>query len=184
MEIHLIRHTAVENPDHLCYGFAEMPLRKDFEEDVKDIQIDKDFDLIISSPSQRCQLLAKYFLLHYETDGRIREMNFGDWELKKWSEIPEVEINPWYEDFITIKAKNGENLLEMKSRVSEFWNELILKEGINKVLIIAHAGVIRLILHSILQFPLENMFSIQIDYGKKVVIEVKNRLLSIKNINL
>jgi alpha-ribazole phosphatase len=105
MEIHLIRHTAVENPDHLCYGFAEMPLRKDFEEDLKDIQIEEDFDLIISSPSQRCQLLAKHFQLHYKTDERIREMNFGDWELKKWSKIPEEEINPWYEDFITIKAK-------------------------------------------------------------------------------
>jgi alpha-ribazole phosphatase len=43
----------------------------------------------------------------------------------------------------------------MQTRVSEFWHELILKKGINKVLVIAHAGVIRLILRSILQFPLE-----------------------------
>ncbi|MCA6068291.1 histidine phosphatase family protein [Chryseobacterium sp. RG1] len=184
MEIHLIRHTAVENPDHLCYGFAEMPLRKDFEEDLRSIQIDRDFDLIISSPSLRCQLLAKYFQLNYETDERIREMNFGDWELKKWAEIPEEEINPWYEDFITIKAKNGENLLEMQHRVSEFWNELISKENTNTILIIAHAGVMRLIIQAILQLPLENMFNIQIDYGKRVVIDVKNGLVSIKNINI
>lgn len=184
MEIHLIRHTAVENPDHLCYGFAEMSLRKGFEENFKAIQIDKDFDLIISSPSQRCQLLAKYFRLNHETDERIREMNFGDWELKKWDEIPEEEINPWYEDFVTIKAKNGENLLEMQSRVSEFWTELISKESVNKVLIVTHAGVIRLIIQAILQFPLKNMFSIQIDYGKRAVIDVKNGLVSIRNINL
>lgn len=184
MEIHLIRHTAVENPDHLCYGFAEIPLRNDFEEEFKAIQIDQDFDLMISSPSQRCQLLAKYFQLNYEPDERIREMNFGDWELKKWSEIPEEEINPWYEDFIRVKAKNGENLLEMKTRVSEFWNELISKENVNKVLIVTHAGVIRLILQTILQFPLENMFNIQIDYGKKAVINVKNGLVSIKKVNI
>ncbi|MCE3075851.1 alpha-ribazole phosphatase family protein [Chryseobacterium gwangjuense] len=184
MEIHLIRHTAVENPDHLCYGFAEIPLRKGFEEDLKVVQIDKDFDWIISSPSQRCQLLAQYFQLNYETDERIREMNFGDWELKKWSEIPEEEINPWYEDFITRKAKNGENLLEMQIRVSEFWNELISKENVNKILIVTHAGVIRLILQTILQFPLKNMFNIQIDYGKKVVIDVKNEQVSIKKMNI
>jgi alpha-ribazole phosphatase len=111
-------------------------------------------------------------------------MNFGDWELKKWDEIPEEEINPWYEDFVTIKAKNGENLLEMQNRVSEFWTELILKESVNKVLIVTHAGVIRLIIQAILQFPLKNMFSIQIDYGKKTVIDVKNGLVSIRNINL
>ncbi|WBV60308.1 alpha-ribazole phosphatase family protein [Chryseobacterium camelliae] len=184
MEIHLIRHTAVENPDHLCYGFAEMPLRKDFEEDLTVVQIDNDFDLIVSSPSQRCQLLAKYFKLNYITDERIHEMNFGDWELKKWSEIPEEEINPWYEDFINVKAKNGENLLGMQTRVSEFWNELISKENVDKVLIVTHAGVIRLILQTILQFPLENIFNIQIDYGKRVVVDVKNELASIKKVNI
>jgi len=184
MEIHLIRHTAVENPDHLCYGFAEMPLRESFEEDFKLIQIDKDFDLIMSSPSQRCQMLAKYFKFNCQTDERIREMNFGDWELKKWSEIPEEEINPWYEDFVHVKVKNGENLLEMQTRVSEFWNELISKENMNKVLVITHTGVIRLILQSILKFPLENMFSIQIDYGKRTVIEANSELVSIKKINL
>ncbi len=184
MEIHLIRHTAVENPDHLCYGFAEIPLRKGFNEDFKFIEIDKDFDVIISSSSKRCQLLAQYFQLNYETDESIREMNFGDWELKKWSEIPEEEINPWYEDFINIKAKNGESLLEMKARVSEFWNELISKENFSKVLIVTHAGVIRLILHFVLQFPLENMFNIHIDYGKKTIVDVKNSLVSIKKVNI
>jgi len=184
MEIHLIRHTAVENPDNLCYGFAEMPLRENGNEDFKLIHRDENFDLIISSPSQRCQLLAKYFQMNYETDKRIREMNFGDWELKKWSEIPEEEINPWYEDFIKVNAKNGENLLEMQTRVLEFWNELISKENINKVLLVTHAGAIRLILQVVLQFPLEKMFNIQIDYGKKTIIEVKNGLYSIKNINI
>lgn len=184
MEIHLIRHTAVENPDNLCYGFAEIPLRKDFKDDFKSIQIDSDFDLIISSPSQRCQLLANYFQLNYQVDARIKEMNFGDWELQKWTEIPEEEINPWYDDFINIKAKNGENLLEMQTRVLEFWNEIISKKDVNKILIISHAGVIRLILRSILQFPLQNMFNINIDYGKKTIIESENGLISIKNTNI
>jgi len=184
MEIHLIRHTAVENPDHLCYGFAEMPLRKDYLEDFKVISIDKDFDLVISSPSQRCQALAEHFQQDFTTDERIKEMNFGDWELKKWTDIPEEEINPWYKDFIRVKATNGENLLEMQSRVSEFWNELISKENTNKVLIVTHAGVIRLILQFILQFPLENMFTIQIDYGKKTVVEVRNGLISVKSVNI
>lgn len=184
MEIHLIRHTAVENPNHLCYGFAEVSLRKDYEKDFKLIPVDQDVDLIISSPSQRCQLLAEHFQQDFTTDERIKEMNFGDWELKKWTDIPEEEINPWYKDFIRVKATNGENLLEMQSRVSEFWNELISKENTNKVLIVTHAGVIRLILQSILQFPLENMFNIQIDYGQKTVIEVKKGLISVKGVNI
>lgn len=183
MEIHLIRHTAVDNPENLCYGFAEMPLRKEYQQDFDSLGLDEDFDLVISSPVQRCCLLAEYFKLKYSADERLREMNFGNWELKKWTEIPEEEIKPWYEDFINIKASGGENLLEMQIRVLSFWNELIIKKDVEKVLVIAHAGVIRLILQSVLQFPLENIFSIQIDYGKKVIIEAKEDYFSIKKVN-
>ncbi len=182
MEIHLIRHTAVENPDNVCYGFAEIPLRNN-PDDFNSISLDKDFDLVISSPSQRCQLLAKHFQLNYETDERIREMNFGNWELKKWTDIPEEEIQPWYEDFIHVKAPDGESLMDMKARVSEFWNELVSKENLNKILIVTHAGVIRLVLQSVLQFPLENMFRIETGYGRRTVIVVKDGLTSVKSLN-
>lgn len=184
MEIHLIRHTAVENPENLCYGFAEMPLRKDYLEDFKTLETDDDYDIIISSPSERCYLLADFFKFDYQTDERLREMNFGSWELKKWTDIPEQEINPWYKDFIHTNTSGGENLLEMQTRVLGFWNELIQKKDINKVLITTHAGVIRLILQTVLQFPLENMFSIQIDYGRKVIIDVSEGIFSVKKMNV
>ncbi|CAI8891429.1 alpha-ribazole phosphatase family protein [Chryseobacterium sp. IT-36CA2] len=184
MEIHLIRHTAVENPENLCYGFAEMPLRKDYIEDFQTLDIDKDYNEIISSPSKRCRLLADYFTFDYQTDERLREMNFGDWEMKKWTDIPEEEINPWYKDFVYVKASGGENLLEMQTRVLSFWQELIQKKEIEKVLIVTHAGVIRLILQAVLQFPLENMFAVQIDYGKKVIIDVNEGNFYVKKMNL
>jgi len=184
MEIHLIRHTAVENPENLCYGFTEMPLRKDYSDDFKALEIDNDYDIVASSPSERCCLLADYFKLDYQTDERLREMNFGNWEMKKWTDIPEEEINPWYKDFINVKAAGGENLVEMQTRVLNFWNELIQKNDVNKVLIITHAGVIRLILQSVLQFPLENMFIVQIDYGKKVIVNLDKGIFSVKKMNI
>ncbi|WP_106916560.1 alpha-ribazole phosphatase family protein [Chryseobacterium aurantiacum] len=184
MEIHLIRHTAVENPENLCYGFAEISLKKDYSEDFKQLNLDKDFDLVISSPAQRCCLLADYFKFDYKTDERLREMNFGNWELVKWTDIPEEEINQWYKDFISVKAPGGENLLEMQARVLSFWNELLTEENADKVLIIAHAGVIRLILQTVLQFPLENMFSIQMGYGKRTIVKIEKGLFSIKSVNV
>ncbi|WP_431608733.1 histidine phosphatase family protein [Chryseobacterium sp. 'Rf worker isolate 10'] len=183
MEIHLIRHTAVENPENLCYGFAEMPLRKNYTEDFKELDLDEDYNVIISSPSQRCCLLADYFKFEYQTDERLREMNFGSWEMKEWTDIPEEEINPWYKDFIHINASGGENLLEMQIRVLSFWQELIQKKDLEKALIVTHAGVIRLILQTVLQFPLENMFAVQIDYGKKVIIDVNEGIFCVKKMN-
>lgn len=184
MEIHLIRHTVVDNPENRCYGFAEMPLRKDFTEDFKMLNLDNNYDVIISSPSQRCRLLVDFFKLDYQTDERLREMNFGSWELKKWTDIPEEEINPWYKDFVSVKASGGENLLEMQNRVLSFWNEFIQRKDLEKALIVTHAGVIRLILQTVLQFPLENMFTIQIDYGRKVIIHVNEGVFSLKKVNV
>ncbi|CEJ69725.1 Alpha-ribazole phosphatase [Chryseobacterium oranimense G311] len=184
MEIHLIRHTAVENPENLCYGFSDIPLRNMYIEDFKKLHLEEHFDLVISSPSQRCTLLADYFNLDYKNDDRIKEMNFGDWEMKKWTDIPDQEISPWYSDFIHTKASGGENLLEMQARVLSFWNELTAKNQADKVLIITHGGVIRLILQSILEFPLENIFKIQIDYGKKVIIQYNEGHFSVKNLNV
>ncbi|SFN25159.1 alpha-ribazole phosphatase [Chryseobacterium oleae] len=184
MEIHVIRHTAVENPENLCYGFSDIPLRNDFREDFNEVSFDEKFDKVFSSPSGRCTLLAEHFKLNYRTDERLREMNFGDWEMKKWTDIPKEEINPWYDDFVQIKATGGENLLEMQNRVLRFWNELISENHEDKVLIITHGGVIRLILQSILQFPLENIFKIQIDYGKKMIIEFNEGYFSLKKLNI
>lgn len=184
MEIHLIRHTAVENPENLCYGFSDIPLRKGFAEDFKAADPGNTFDLVFSSPSQRCTHLAEYFKLNYKTDERLREMNFGSWEMKKWTDIPEEEINPWYNDFVTIKTPAGENLLDMQARVMDFWNGIKGLEKINKVLIITHAGVIRLIVQSVLEFPLENIFKLQIDYGKKVIIHLNEGHFSVNRMNV
>ncbi|WP_292008835.1 alpha-ribazole phosphatase [Chryseobacterium sp.] len=184
MEIHLIRHTEVENPDRLCYGFADITLKESYQEDFELLNLHDSYDLIVSSPLQRCRLLAEYTGQTYEVDDRLKEMNFGDWEMVKWTEIPAVEINPWYEDFVNLRATNGENLLEMQNRVLIFWKELIGKENLNKVLLVTHGGVIRVILQSILKFPLENMFSIQIDYGKKVIIKIENKIPVIRQVNV
>ncbi|KPE53084.1 alpha-ribazole phosphatase [Chryseobacterium indologenes] len=184
MEIHLIRHTAVENPSGLCYGFAEMPLKEDYIKDFTILNLERDFNRVISSPSRRCTFLAEYIQLNYATDERLREMNFGNWEMKPWAEIPEEEINPWYEDFIHVKASEGENLLEMRARVINFWKELTATENGDKILLVTHAGVIRLILQTVLQFPLENMFKLHIGYGKRTVIELKEGYFSVKEMNL
>jgi alpha-ribazole phosphatase len=32
------------------------------------------------------------------TDERLLEYNFGDWEMKRWGDIDEVELDPWMQD--------------------------------------------------------------------------------------
>lgn len=167
MQIFVIRHTKVKIPSSVCYGQTDVDLTDTFLDEVKEIhaKIDHDFDTIFSSPLNRCQQLAYTFSAEIILDNRLKEFNFGDWEMKPWNEIPSEEINPWYDDFVTIPTPNGESMHEMFLRISDFMNDL-RNTKLQKILIVAHGGVIRLIWCYLLQIPIKNAFKIPVNYGE------------------
>lgn len=171
MDIYLIRHTAVYNPNQLCYGQAEIPLEENFtvnfnwlEDNLKDALTQK--AIVYSSSLRRCTKLASYLSNdNYTVDERLKELNFGTWELQPWANIKPNELNPWMADFVIHNPPNGENFIDLANRCGQFWTELIEKQSDKNIIIITHAGIIRSILAHILGFPLKNAFSLQIDYA-------------------
>ena len=126
MEIYLIRHTTPDIEKGICYGQSDLDLKSNYAEAFEavsnQIQTKKDFK-VISSPLKRCSLLAKYFNDDILFDNRLKELNFGDWELKPWNDIPEEEINPWMADFVNVAVTNGESYVQLASRVHAFFEE-------------------------------------------------------------
>lgn len=182
MEIHLIRHSPVNLASGICYGQSDVDLKTDYLSIFQSIELDTDYDSIFSSPLQRCTLMADFFQPYYKTDDRLMEMNFGDWELKKWDEIPKDEIHPWYQNFIETPAKNGESLLDLKKRVDEFIDEISVQNTDDKILIFTHAGVIRLFIQRVLNLDLNEIFKIKIEHNKRTILKFNpDELL---NINL
>ena len=49
------------------------------------------------------QKLLKSLKKEISLDDRLKEMNLGDWEMKIFSSIPEVEIRSWEEDLLNYK---------------------------------------------------------------------------------
>ncbi|MFB9080950.1 histidine phosphatase family protein [Flavobacterium procerum] len=47
-------------------------------------------------------------IVSYEEDERLKEKNFGDWEMRKW-DIFRRTTQSWMEDFVTIPVSNGES---------------------------------------------------------------------------
>ena len=186
MEVYLIRHTPVANGKDICYGQSNIPLAETFLHDTAHLknQLPLEFDAVYCSPLLRCQKLAK--ALGYENiqlENALLEMNFGQWENKKWNEINQDDLNNWMADFINIKTPNGENLLELFERVKLFMENLRQQKH-EKTLIISHAGVIRCIWAYLLEIPLQNIFKIPVDYGQVMIfnIEENNQLDSIRRI--
>lgn len=174
MEIHVIRHTAVDVPKGVCYGQSDVALAATAPQDIAAViaKLPNEFEQVYSSPSSRCALLAAQLStpdVAYRPD--LMEMNFGEWENKKWDELDQVLLGNWMNDFVTTKTPSGENLEDLFERVNAFIS-MLRRQDFNKVAIVTHAGVIRCMWASILEIPLHNIFKIPVNYGSGIVINL------------
>lgn len=177
MEIYLIRHTTPKIEKGICYGQTDIPVVDSFSVEAESVlqQLPDTFDMIYSSPSNRCFKLAQMIQPHQSivTDKRLLEMNFGDWEMKKWDEINQDELHKWTQDFVNVVVPNGENFTQLNIRVNQFMHE-IAKQNFNKVAVVTHSGVIRSFVISVLGIPDENAFKFAIDYGSVTKINIES----------
>lgn len=145
MNVYIIRHTAPDVPQGTCYGQTDVPLKETFKTEaqaVKDAIPDIRFDAVYSSPLSRCRLLADYCGFRTpRLDNRLKELNFGRWEMLRYDEIDDPYIQEWYDNFVDAPIPGGESFREMYGRISDFMDELKQKDFDN-VLIFAHGGVL------------------------------------------
>lgn len=176
MEIYLVRHTETVCEKGICYGQSDVGLAEPFELIFENIISQLPSEAIIfSSPLQRCVILAKYIqnkikTISYEEDTRLMEMNFGDWEMKNWNDIPPGQLNPWMEDFVNISVSNGESFVELHKRTDTFLSEQISKKTDKPIVIITHAGTIRSFLCHHTSLPLKDAFQNKVDFGQVIKI--------------
>ncbi|PXY44246.1 alpha-ribazole phosphatase [Flavobacterium hydrophilum] len=176
MEIYLIRHTETICEKGICYGQSDVEIAEPFDTIFENILSHLPSEAIIfSSPLKRCVTLAKYIqnnikTISYQEDNRLKEMNFGDWELKTWNEIPSEQLNPWMEDFVNIRVANGESFVELHERVGDFLTEIKSKNINFPLIIVAHAGIIRSFLCHHTLLPLKDAFQNKADFGEVIKI--------------
>lgn len=144
MEIYLVRHTAVDIPPGTCYGSSDVPPAKSFEADAELVKMKISeiiFDKVFTSPKTRCKALCKYLGYRANTDKRLSEMDFGEWEMRRWDEITDPSLNVWYNEWIFNKAGGGESFFDLFLRFGEFMDELREKK-FKRVLLITHGGIL------------------------------------------
>ncbi len=173
MEIILVRHTTPKVAKGICYGQADLDVTDTFLEEIKPIINEvpaNDTDIVYySSPLKRCKKLAEKLSNNIIFDDRLKELNFGDWELQNWDEINKKELDHWMNNFVKVAATNGESYLDLHKRTTDFLLE-IAKQKTKKVVIITHAGVIRSLYSFIKKTSLETSFDLKLQYGQ--VLEI------------
>lgn len=146
MEIYLIRHTSVDVPAGVCYGQSDVPLRPTFESEAaacrEQLLALMPFDAVFTSPLSRCVRLATFCgYPDAVREPRIMEINFGEWEMKRFDEIHDPRLQEWYADYLHVAATGGESFEMQFHRVSAFLSELKQKPW-QRVALFAHGGVL------------------------------------------
>lgn len=168
-QLYLLRHTKVVNPNHLCYGQAELPLATSFQDEV--LLIKKNLGPwpwpILSSPSQRCLQLAYAMQTsqELEVDHRLLELSFGQWEGVPWSQIDRSTLDRWADDFVCGSPPEGESFLALQQRVVNAISDYLSSHDPKNLLVISHAGVLRAFYCFMNDWQLSDAFSKEIAFG-------------------
>ena len=175
MEIYLIRHTAPQVPEGVCYGRSDLPLRESFADEWArlKVKLPESFDCVYTSPLRRCRQLAELLLTNgngLKVDGRLLEVDFGEWEMKRWDEIDPETLQKWTDNFVEKGPPGGESFRGVARRVESFWKDLA-GLSFSGVAVVSHAGFIRTAVAQVIGLPLRESFNLHFDFGGVSLIE-------------
>ena len=127
------------------------------------------WDQIISSPLSRCVDFARELSQRHDiplaVDGRLMEIGFGDWEGKSAADLmkscPDILMKFWHDPTNHVPP-NGERLLDFQQRIIAAWDEITQSYAGQHILIVGHAGQMRMVIRHVLDMPLDSIFRLQI----------------------
>ena len=127
------------------------------------------WDAIVCSSLSRCRAFAEELAARHslplEDDSRFMEIGFGEWEGRSAAELLEHDPQALYRfwsDPLNNTPPNAETLADFEMRVINGWNDVLKNYHGQHVLLVGHAGMIRMIVRHVLDMPLERMFRLQV----------------------
>jgi alpha-ribazole phosphatase len=187
MQIWLVRHTSVAVGSAVCYGRTDVELAPTFGEEARLVgeklgSLSADTP-VITSPAQRCLRLASTLGGQITEDPDLWEMHFGDWEGRRWDDLPRVELDAWAGDLGGTPPPGGETLTQVAARVQRAWQRLLHFDA-ETVCCVTHAGVIRVLLAGLFEMPIGKAFSLQVDHGGCTLLLTSDLGVKLKKFNL
>lgn len=124
---------------------------------------------IVSSPMRRCAEFANElggrWKIPVAVEERFREVAFGAWEGKTAQEINQSDphrIRNFRLDPESWRPEGAEALDAFAARVQSGWEALLERHSGSHVLVVAHAGVIRMTLALAMGIPKGHIYRIQV----------------------
>lgn len=179
--IDLLRHGEVAG-GKMYRGQLDDPLTERGWQQLRHTTVNKQaWQQIISSPLKRCadfaSELGKTISLPVANKPEFKEISFGLWEGKTADELlesDESKIKQYWNDPVKTTPPQGENLLDFEKRIIHGWNNMVNEFQGKHVLMVSHAGVIRVILCHVLGMPLTELFKLDVGLAKASRIQIEH----------
>jgi probable phosphoglycerate mutase len=174
-KIYLVRHGKIDCGEKKRYiGTTDLPLCDEGLEQAKKLKEffqTIDFEKAYASPLKRCRQTSDIILegkkLEHKVVEDFKEIHMGTWEGKTFDDIKKRFPKQFDErgcHIDTFVPPMGESFEMLQKRVIPAF-ENIIKNTLGNVLIVAHAGVNRVILCNILGLNLNEILKVSQPYG-------------------
>jgi alpha-ribazole phosphatase len=167
MRLFLIRHPLPDVVPGTCYGRSDLALAADPLACATALRPLLPADVpLFSSPLERCRRLAELLHPTPRFDERLRELDFGAWEMQAWDAIDRSQLSAWAADPLHFAPPGGETVADLRLRVRDFLAGLA-----EDAVLVAHAGVMKLCAAELAGVAADEWFSMRFEYGTATLIE-------------
>lgn len=134
-----------------------------------------EWDLIVTSPLQRCAIfaaeLAQLREVALDIQPDLRELHFGEWEGRHPRDLMINQADllaRFWDDPYAFTPPGGEPVAAFRQRVLDAMARLQNTHAGRRVLIISHAGVMRLLLARARLLPDRDLLQVEVDHGQLI----------------
>ncbi|WP_313712644.1 alpha-ribazole phosphatase family protein [Pseudomonas sp.] len=133
------------------------------------------WDVLVSSPLQRCARFAAQLGLPVQLEADLQELHFGEWEGRSALQIMQAqadELGRFWADPYSYTPPAGEPVAAFAERVLAAIGRLRQQHAGKRVLLVTHGGVMRLLLARARGLSREQLLQVEVGHGALVRLAV------------
>ncbi|AOF18736.1 TPA: adenosylcobalamin/alpha-ribazole phosphatase [Yersinia enterocolitica] len=200
MRLFLVRHGQTEaNLRGVFCGLTDLaltPLGVEQAGDVASWLADVAFADGVSSQLLRARHTADIVLaghpLNADINDQLNEMNFGEWEMRHHHDLQREDPDAWaawVTDWQQASPTGGESFIQFSDRVESVVQSLLSTNSHqtnrhdNNQLLVAHQGILSLMLARLLAMPAAAMWHFHFEQGAYSVLEIHDGFVTLRAFN-
>ena len=179
LRLDLLRHGETERGGGLRGSLDDALTLKGWEQMRAGVAQQGPWDRLISSPLQRCARFAEELGaslgLPVEIERDLRELHFGAWEGQSAAASMEMDaddLGRFWSDPYGFTPPDGEPVEQFAGRVLAAVSRLQQRYAGQRVLLISHGGVMKVLLAQARGLPREQLLQIEVAHGALFTLQV------------